>query len=195
MAIQELIWSTRPDLIIETGVAHGGSLVFYASLLELLGEGGRALGIERDLRLENRREIDRHPLRKRISLIEGCSVDAAVLRQVAVFAQAASRVLVVLDSNHTHEHVLRELHAYSPLVTLGSYLIVLDTAIEQLPEDTYPNRPWGRGNNPHTAVRSFLQQNPRFEVDRSVDEKIVISVAPGGYLRRAAEEPSPVGLR
>ena len=190
VATQEIIWRVRPDLIIETGIARGGSLIFSASMLELLGGDGLVVGVDVDIREHNRIEIERHPLSKRIRMIQGSSVDESVIGQVKSYVEgraelpARSRVLVMLDSNHTHDHVLSELKLYSPFVTPESYLIVYDTIVEQMPDDMYPNRPWRRGDNPLTAVKEFLAQNNDFEVDREVEEKLLITVAPGGYLRR-----------
>lgn len=186
VATQEIIWRVRPDLIVETGIARGGSLVFSASMLELLGGDGLVVGVDVDIREHNRAEIECHPLSKRIKMIQGSSVDEEVVRRVAAHAEGRQTVLVMLDSNHTHEHVLRELELYSPLVTPGSYLIVYDTLVEEMPEGMYPNRPWGRGDNPLTAVREFLARGSDFEVDREVEAKLLITVAPGGYLRRRA---------
>ena len=183
LAMQEIIWSVKPDLIIETGIARGGSLIFYASLLELIGEGGEVLGIDIDIREENRREIERHPLFKRIRMIQGSSVDPAVVDEVSSHAKGREKILVALDSNHTHDHVLSEMKAYSPLVTKDSYLVVFDTIIELMPEDFSSNRPWGKGNNPATAVREFLSANDRFVADQEIDNKLLITVAPGGYLK------------
>jgi cephalosporin hydroxylase len=183
VAMQELIWSVRPDVIIETGIAHGGSLIFHASILELIGGGGRVLGIDIDIREHNRAEIERHPMYRRITMIQGSSTDPAIVEQARAFAEGAERVLVVLDSNHTHEHVLRELELYSPLVTRGSYLVVFDTVIEDLPESAFPDRPWGKGNSPKTAVHEFLGANDRFEIDAEIHHKLQITVAPDGYLR------------
>jgi cephalosporin hydroxylase len=182
VAMQELIWSVRPDLIVETGIAHGGSLIFYASMLELLG-GGRVIGIDIDIRAHNRAAIEAHPLMKRITMIEGSSVDEAIAARVRELAAGARRVLVVLDSNHTHDHVLRELELYAPLVKEGSYVVVFDTIVEVLPDGLYPDRPWTRGNNPMTAVREFLAKNDRFALEREIEEKLLLTVAPGGYLR------------
>jgi len=182
VAMQELIWSVRPDLIIETGVAHGGSLVYYASLLELIGEG-RVLGIDIDIRAHNRAAIEAHPMAHRIQLLQGSSIDQALVDQVRAIAAPARRVMVLLDSNHTDAHVAGELAAYAPLVTAGSYLVVFDTVIEQMPAGYFPDRPWGPGNNPMTAVRRFLASTDRFEIDRSVCDKLLVSVAPEGYLR------------
>ncbi len=182
-ALQEIIWDTRPDLIIETGIAHGGSLIFHASMLQLLSNDGRVLGIDIDIREHNRAEIESHPMFERIELIQGSSTDAAIAKQVASAAAKAERVMVVLDSNHTHEHVLRELEIYAPLVTKGCYLVVCDTLIEDMPAGSFPDRPWDKGDNPCTAVKAFLKNTERFEVDTDIDAKLQISVAPGGYLK------------
>lgn len=183
MAMQEIIWSVKPDLIIETGIAHGGSLVFYASMLELIGGDGRALGVDVDIREHNRVEIGKHPMSKRITMIQASSTDEETVRKVYRVAKGTNKVLVVLDSDHTHQHVLKELHLYSPLVSKDSYLVVFDTVVEDMPEDFFSNRPWGRGNNPRTAVREFLKTNDRFVVDREIEDKLLVTTAPGGYLR------------
>lgn len=181
--MQEIVWRVDPQLIIETGIAHGGSLIFYASLLELLAGDGMVLGIDIDIRQHNRVEIEKHPMFKRIKMIEGSSVDCAIVSQVREFASGKSPVLVVLDSMHTHAHVLDELKAYSPLVTKDSYLVVFDTVVEDMPADFFPDRPWGKGNNPKTAVWEFLKSNDRFEVDKEIENKLLITVAPDGYLK------------
>jgi cephalosporin hydroxylase len=183
VATQEIIWRIQPDLIVETGIAHGGSLIFYASLLELLGGDGQVLGVDIDIRAHNRAEIERHPLYKRISMIEGSSIDEQVAAQVHAVARGKRRVMVVLDSNHTHTHVLRELELYAPLVGRGSYLIVFDTVVEAMPDSFFPDRPWGQGDNPRTAVAAFLAANDRFEVDQEIENKLLLTVAPGGYLK------------
>jgi cephalosporin hydroxylase len=183
IAMQEIIWRVRPDLIIETGIALGGSLIFYASMLELLGEDGRVLGIDIDIRAHNRVEIENHPMFKRITMIQGSSVDEQVARQVKDFSEGRQRVLVVLDSNHTHAHVSKELALYSPLVTRDSYLIVCDTVIEDVPDDLIRDRAWGKGNNPKTAVWEFLKTTDRFVIDQEYNDKLLITVAPDGYLK------------
>jgi cephalosporin hydroxylase len=183
IAMQEIIWEIKPQLIIETGIAHGGSLVFYASMLELLGKDGMVLGVDIDIRAHNRAEIESHPMFKRIQMIEGSAVDRNVVQQVHEFAKGKSPVMVILDSLHTHAHVLNELIAYSPLVTRGSYLVVFDTVVEDMPEDFFQDRPWGRGNNPKTAVWEFLKSSDRFEVDKKIEGKLLITVAPDGYLK------------
>jgi cephalosporin hydroxylase len=183
VAMQELIWKVQPDLIVETGIAHGGSLIFHASMLELLGGDRRVLGIDIDIREHNRAEIESHPMSRRIDMIQGSSIDEAVAAQVRAMAAGRKRVLVSLDSNHTHEHVLRELELYSLLVGEGSYLVVFDTAIEDVADTSLGARPWGKGNNPKTAVREFLRGNDRFEIDRELEAKLLLTVAPEGYLK------------
>ena len=191
LAMQALIWTVQPDLIIETGIAHGGSLIFSASMLELNAACGGAsqahvVGIDIDIRSHNRAAIESHPMFKRITLIQGSSIAPDILRQVGAIAAKCERVMVCLDSNHTHEHVLQELKAYAPLTSIGSYCIVFDTIIEDLPAAMYPDRPWGPGNNPKTAVREFLLSNPEFSSDVAIDHKLMISAAPEGYLLRIA---------
>lgn len=183
VAVQEIIWRVKPQLVIETGIAHGGSLVYYASLLELLGGEGLVLGIDIDIRQHNRLEIEKHPMAKRIKMIQGSSVDGEIVAEVHSFAKGKSPIVVVLDSNHTHEHVLAELRAYSSLVTKDSFLVVFDTVIEDLPDDFFPDRPWSKGNNPKTAVWEFLKTNNRFEIDQEIENKLLITVAPDGYLK------------
>jgi cephalosporin hydroxylase len=183
LAMQEIIWQVRPQLIIETGIAHGGGLVFYASMLELLGRDGKVLGIDIDIRPQNRVEIENHPMFKRIKMLEGSSVEKRIIAQVYEYARDKSPILVILDSMHTHSHVLDELNAYSPLVTKGSFLVVLDTVVEDMPDGMFPDRAWGKGNNPKTAVWEFLKTNDRFEIDKDVENKLLITVAPDGYLR------------
>lgn len=182
IAMQEILWDVRPDLIVETGIAHGGSLVYYASLCELMG-CGEVLGIDIDIRPHNQEAIEAHPMFKRIRLLHGSSTDPAIIAQVHAMAEG-KKVLIVLDSNHTHEHVLAELHAYAPLVSIGSYCVVFDTVVEDLAPGLYPDRPWDVGNNPKTAVHEYLRQDERFEIDRDIEAKIQITVAPDGYLRR-----------
>jgi cephalosporin hydroxylase len=182
MAMQEIIFRTRPDVIVETGIAHGGSLLFYASMLELLGGDGIVVGVDVDIRPHNRREIEAHPMYRRAKMLQGSSIDPAIVDQVHQIARGR-RVLLALDSNHTHDHVLAELRAYGPLVGPGGYAVVFDTLIEDLPASFSADRPWGPGNNPKTAVRAYLQECDRFVVDEDMDAKLSITVAPGGYLR------------
>lgn len=199
VAMQEIIWSVRPDLIIETGIAHGGSLIFNASCLAMLDmcdaiESGevldprqsrrKVLGVDVDIRPHNREAIEAHPMSSRIQMIEGSSVALDVVNQVRKVASNYSRILVSLDSNHTHEHVLAELETYAPQVSVGSYCVVFDTVIEDLPKDMFPDRPWGPGNNPKTAVREFLSAHPEFAIDSAIHNKLQITVAPDGYLER-----------
>jgi cephalosporin hydroxylase len=186
VALQEVIWAVKPRLIIETGIAHGGSLIFTSSMLELIGDDGKVVGVDIDIRSHNRVEIEQHPMYKRIEMIEGSSIDEGIVEQVRRHAEGVSPVMVILDSNHTHEHVLAELELYSPLVTPGSYLAVMDTVVEDMPEDAFPDRPWDRRDNPATAVRDFLSRTDRFEIDTELSDKLVLSVAPGGYLRCVA---------
>ena len=183
IAMQEIIWNVKPDLVIETGIAHGGSLIFYASMLELLGGEGNVLGIDIDIREHNRQEIENHPMLKRITMIEGSSVDKSVVEKVHKYAQGKKRVLVCLDSLHTQDHVLQELEAYSSLVTRGSYCVVFDTIVEDLPDEYSTDRPWGKGNNPKTAVRKFLKSNDRFVIDKVIENKLLITACPDGYLK------------
>lgn len=188
-AMQELIWSVQPDLIIETGIAHGGSLIFMAAMLELNAASGgpkeaRVLGIDIDIRAHNRVAIEAHPMARRISMIQGSSVAPEVVAQVQVAAAGKARVLVSLDSNHTHAHVMAELQAYAPLTTVGSYCVVFDTVIEDMPAGMFPDRPWGPGDNPKTALFEYLTGHPEFEIDTRIDNKLLISVAPQGYLKR-----------
>jgi cephalosporin hydroxylase len=183
LAMQEIVWKVKPDLIVETGIARGGSLILYASLLELIGGDRTVLGIDIDIREHNRREIERHPLAKRITMMQGSSIDPALVAQVKERAKGKRNVLVVLDSNHTHAHVLSELRLYSPLVGRGGYLCVFDTIIEDMPTDFTRDRPWSKGNNPKTAVWEFLKENDRFAIDREIQDKLLVTVAPDGYLK------------
>lgn len=200
-ALQELIWQIKPDLIIETGIAHGGSLIFSASMLALLDmceaiEQGQSLdpkdsrrkvlGIDIDIRPHNRAPIESHPMASRIEMIQGSSIAPEIVEQVKAVAQGFRRILVCLDSNHTHEHVLAELEAYAPLTSVGSYCVVFDTVVEDLPAEMFPDRPWGPGDNPKTAVWDYLKTHPEFEIDKSIQHKLLITVAPDGYLKRVA---------
>jgi len=211
VAMQELIWQVKPDLIIETGIAHGGSLIMSASLLALLDycdavEAGkpldpqakrrRVLGIDIDIRAHNRAAIEAHPLAHRIDMIQGSSIAPDVIEQVRKIASSYQRILICLDSNHTHDHVLAELEAYAPLTSKDSYCVVFDTVVEDLPDEIYPDRPWSKGNNPKTAVWEYLRMlgeegrvamdggNLAFEIDRTIQDKLLITVAPDGYLKR-----------
>lgn len=187
-ALQEIIWETKPDLIIETGIAFGGSLVFSASMLAILEvckviDKGEVIGIDIDIRPHNKAAILEHPLSSKITMIEGSSIDKEIIDQVAERAKNR-RVLVCLDSNHTHEHVLAELRAYAPLVSTGCYCMVGDTGIEDLPDDALFGRPWGKGNSPKTAVWEYLKENSDFELDKTIDSKLIMTGAPDGYLKR-----------
>ena len=189
VAMQELIWRVQPTLIIETGIAHGGSLIFSAAMLELNAACGgpaaaRVLGLDIDIRAHNRAAIEAHPMARRITMLEGSSLAPEIIAQVQAAAAGQERVLVCLDSNHTHAHALGELQAYARLTTVGSYCVVFDTIIEDLPADIGPKRPWGPGDNPKTAVHEYLRRHPEFEIDHAIDHKLLVSVAPSGYLRR-----------
>jgi cephalosporin hydroxylase len=189
IAVQEIIWQVKPDLVIETGIAHGGSLILSASLLTLLEtfgeiEQGLVVGIDVDIRQHNRIEIEKHPLGKKIKMIEGSSISKSVVSSLTEIANSKKRILVLLDSNHTHEHVLEELKLYAPLVSKGSYLVVFDTIIEDLPNELIIDRPWSKGNNPKTAVWEFLKTNNDFEMDTEIVNKLLITVAPDGYLKK-----------
>ena len=193
VAFQELVSEARPDLILETGIAHGGSLVLSASMLCLLDvmEGldprqspRKVVGVDIDIRPHNRKALDEHPLRFKMELIQGSSIAPEIIQQVRSHADGIDQVLVSLDSNHTHEHVLAELNAYADLVSVGSYCIVFDTVVEDLPAGSFPDRPWDVGNNPKTAVHEWLKTHPDFEIDKDIDIKLLISVAPDGYLKR-----------
>ncbi|MBL1140653.1 MAG: cephalosporin hydroxylase [Proteobacteria bacterium] len=197
VAMQELIWTIKPDLIIETGIAHGGSLIMNASMLALLdycdaidlGEvldpnkpRRRVLGIDIEIREHNRIAINEHPMSNRIDMIEGSSIDFEIIEKVKEISSNFNKILVCLDSNHTHEHVLAELEAYAPLTSTGSYCVVFDTLIDDMPEDAYPDRPWGVGNNPKTAVKEYLKEHHEFKIDKNIDNKLLVSVASDGYL-------------
>lgn len=182
IAMQELIWELKPDLIVETGIAHGGSLIYYASIMELIGKG-EVLGIDIDIREHNRKEIEAHPMAKRIKMIQGSAIDPAIVDEVAKYVAGKKTVMVCLDSNHTHDHVLAELQMYANFTTVGSYCVVFDTIVEDLPKGMY-DRPWDVGNNPKTAVFEFMKTNNDFVIDKHIDNKLLISVAPDGYLKR-----------
>ena len=184
VALQEIIWAVKPDLIIETGIAHGGSLILSASMLEIIGNTGQVLGIDIDIREHNRVEIENHPMYKRIKMIQGSSIDENIVEQVRMLASEKDRVMLILDSNHTHSHVLKEMELYSSLVSTGSYMVVFDTVIEDLQDDLFLDRPWGKGNNPKTAVHQFLKNNEEFIIDRNIQDKLLVTVAPDGYLKR-----------
>jgi len=199
VAMQELIWQIQPDLIIETGIAHGGSLIMSASMLALLEmcdailSGGtfnpgsskrKVLGLDIDIRQHNRESIEAHPMASRIHMIQGSSIAPEIIQEVYSYAENYQRIMVCLDSNHTHDHVLAELEAYAPLTSVGSYCVVFDTIVEDMPKEMFPNRPWGPGDNPKTAVWQYLKTHSEFEIDKSIQNKLLITVAPDGYLKR-----------
>jgi cephalosporin hydroxylase len=183
VATQELIWSVKPGAIVETGIARGGSLALSASMLHLLGGEGIVVGIDIDIRHENRAAIESHPLSKRIKLVEGSSTERSTFERARALVEGRKPVMVFLDSNHTEEHVLAELRLYAPLVGTGSYIVVFDTAIDQMPAGYYPDRPWGPGNNPRSAVHKFIRESGRFEIDRGCAGKLLLTCNPDGYLR------------
>lgn len=183
MALQEIIWDVKPDLIIETGVAHGGSLIFHASLLRLLGGVRKVVGIDIDIRKQNREVIVNHLLASDIILVDGSSVADNTFEKVKDISKGFEKIMVILDSNHTHSHVFKELEMYSSLVGKGSYLVVMDTVIEDLDNDSFPRRSWGKGDNSKTAVWDFLKNNGRFEIDHFVENKLVMTACPDGFLR------------
>lgn len=199
VAMNELVWSVKPDLIIETGIAHGGSLILSASLLAVLDlcdattkhemlnpakPKRKVIGVDIDIRSHNRAAIEAHPMSNRITMIEGSSIDIEIVNLVKAAAGDAQTVLVCLDSNHTHDHVLAELYHYAPMVSVGSYCIVFDTVVENLPTETFPDRPWGPSNSPMTAVETYMSGTTDFWVDEDMDAKLQISAAPRGYLKR-----------
>jgi cephalosporin hydroxylase len=199
IAMQEIIWQVRPDLIIETGIAHGGSLVLSASMLALLDmcdaiESGqtldpkmsrrKVLGIDIDIRAHNLTAIEAHPMASRIRMIQGSSIAPDIIDQVKQIASEHQRILVYLDSNHTHDHVLAELEAYAPLTSVGSYCVVFDTVIEDMPAGSFPGRPWDKGNNPKTAVWEYLKSHSELIIDKMIENKLLITVAPDGFLKR-----------
>ncbi len=193
VALQEIIWNTKPDLIIETGIAHGGSLVLSSTLLSLLDVAEsqdprtsrrKVIGVDIDIREHNRLAISDHPFSFKIEMHEGSSIDPRIVSIIKAASVGYEKIMVILDSNHTHEHVLAELNQYSPLVSPGQYCIVFDTVVEDLPNEFYADRPWSKGNNPKTAVREFIKTHPEFVIDNDVHQKLQITVAPSGYLRR-----------
>lgn len=200
-ALQEIVWQVKPDLIIETGIAWGGSLMFSASMIAILEacgeiEHGQVVGIDIEIRPHNKAAIAAHPLGKKITLLEGSSIDETIVEQVKAIARQHKRVMVCLDSNHTHDHVLAELEVYAPLVSPDSYCMVGDTIIEDAPEGMVSKRPWGKGNSPKTAVWEYLRrlseegrscamgQPLKFEIDRFIEDKILLTGSPDGYLKR-----------
>lgn len=189
IALQEIIWEVKPDMIIETGIAHGGSLIFSASMLTLLEacgeiEDGKVLGIDIDIREHNKKAIEAHPMSKKITMYQGSSIDEEMVARVHEFAKQGKKILVCLDSNHTHKHVLAELKAYAHLVSVGSYCIVFDTLVEDMPSEFSNDRPWDIGDNPKTAVWEYLKECDDFVIDKDIENKILITVAPDGYLKR-----------
>ena len=183
--MQELIWQIKPDLLIETGIAHGGSAIMYASFMEMMGlKNSKVLAIDIDIRSHNKKAIEDHPMSNRITMLEGSSISDKIVNEVKEFASNYSNIMVILDSNHTHEHVLAELKAYAPLVSKGSYCVVFDTIVEDMPEDAYQDRPWNKEKNPKTAVWEYLKNNSDFVIDQDIENKLLVTAAPDGYLKR-----------
>ena len=190
IATQEVVWATKPDVIIETGVARGGSVLFMASLLELIGKG-TVIGVDIDIRAHNRDSIERHPMAKRVVLVEGPSTEPATLTKVAAAIPADASVMVVLDSDHSRDHVLAELRTYGPLVTKGCYLVVADTILGHFDANQTPrnrSKVWIKGNEPLSALEAYLKETDRFEVDPVLNGKLILSSSPGGYLRCRADQ-------
>jgi len=182
-AMQEIIFKTRPKYIVEIGVAWGGGLLFYATLLDVLG-GNKAIGVDTFIPDDLRQRLMSHGrLSERICLVNGSSIEQTTLQQVQSLLGDSREVMVFLDSFHTHDHVLQELRFYSPLVGKGHYLICGDTILEDIPVQEHRSRPWGPGNNPKTAIEQFLRENDRFQVDRAIEHKLLLTCNPGGYLR------------
>ncbi len=182
LAVQEIIFNVKPDIIVETGVARGGSLIFSASMLELIGSPAEVLGVDIDIRAHNREAIVAHPMNKRIQLLQGSSISSEIITEVKNRV-GNKKALIMLDSNHTYEHVKAELELYSSLVKKDSYLIVFDTVIDDLSDELSAGRPWGYKNGPQKAVREFLEKNKRFEIDNEIQNKLMITAAPNGYLK------------
>ena len=186
MATQEVVWTTKPDVIIETGVARGGSVLFMASLLEMIGKG-KVIGVDIDIRAHNRETIQAHPMSKRVEMIEGGSADDDTLEKVRALIPEGASVMVVLDSDHSRDHVLAECRAYAPLITPGCYLVVADTLVGHVSEENAPKKRskiWFKGNEPLSALNDFIFENSDFEVDEVLNGKLVLSSSPGGYVRR-----------
>ena len=182
LILQEMIWKLKPDYIVETGIAHGGSIIFSASMLELLGHG-EVIAVDIDIRKHNRDEIEKHPMNKRITMIEGSSIDPEIVNAIKEKVKG-KKVLVCLDSNHTHEHVLEELRMYSDMVNVDSYIVCPDTFVEYFPKGYCNDRPWDVGNNPMTALIAFLKEDDRFIIDKDIDNKLMITEGFDGYLKR-----------
>ena len=182
LMVQELIWKIRPDVIIESGVAHGGALILYASILELLGRG-RVIGVDIEIRKYNRLAIEAHPMARRIQLIEGSSTDPATVAAVQRLVAPGQKTMVMLDSNHTRAHVSDELELYAPMVTPGSYLVVFDEVMPMVADAPNGKPEWDQ-DNPLEAVRAFLAKHPEFAVDRAY-ERLATTYCRNGFLRRS----------
>ncbi len=183
---QELMWKLKPDLVIETGIAHGGSIIFTASMMEMMGIEGEVIGLDIDIRQHNRDLIESHPMKKRITMYEGSSTDPVIVEKVRQHTVGKKCVMVILDSLHSHEHVYNEMKAYAPMVTIGSYCVLPDTFIEFFPKGYYSDtRPWDVGDNPYTGMKQYLAETgDMFETDYSLTHKAMITETIDGYLRR-----------
>jgi cephalosporin hydroxylase len=188
--IQEVIYQVQPDVIIETGVAHGGSLVFYASLCKLLGKG-RVIGIDIEIRPHNRSALEKHEFFNLITLIEGSSTSPSIVEQVRAFVRPEDKVLVMLDSCHTKEHVRNEMEVYGPLVTPGSYMVAADGIMQDL-SDVPGGKPDWNWNNPSTAAVEFAAEHPEFKLESPIKPfseshlETEITYWPSAWLRREA---------
>lgn len=182
ITFQEIIFRTRPDFLVEVGVAWAGSLLFYATIMESIGHG-QIIGIDIFIPDDLKDRIFSHSISKRIKLIQSSSIEDDSFREISGMIGENKNTMVHLDSDHTEKHVLQELKLYSELVTKGNYLVCGDTIIDFLPEQTHRPREWGKINNPYTALKKFLSSNNRFVVDQSFDMKRLMSNQPGGYLR------------
>ena len=184
VALQEIIWKVKPDIIIETGIAHGGSLLFSATMMELIGNQGKVIGVDIDIRKHNRIEIEKSKFNKNIVMLEGSSVSQKIIKKIKNYIKQGSKVMVFLDSNHTYSHVKKEIEIYSKLVTKNSYLVVEDTFTEFFPKNYFSNRPWDVGNNPIIAIREFLKKNKKFKIDKNLNDKLSITETFDGYLKK-----------
>ncbi len=183
MLVQEIIWETKPDIIIETGIAWGGSVVLYASILELIGKG-QVLAIDKVLPQHNIDAIMKYNFSSRIKLFEGSSIDESIVNAIRDIIKPTDKVMVLLDSNHTHAHVYEELKIWESFVTSGQYLVISDTIVEEIPEQTHRSRSWGHGDNPMTALNQFLSENNKFTRENDYNHKAICSFTRNGYLKR-----------
>jgi cephalosporin hydroxylase len=186
--LQQIVWQTKPDLIIETGIAKGGSLIFYASLFDLMSTNDnvkrKVIGIDINLHKENRDIIHHHPMAQYIKIFNGNSIDPTVVKKVTGYAKKFKRIMLCLDSNHSHDHVLGELNAYAPIVTKECYIVVFDTGVDELSKELCFGKPWGNGNSPKSALNEYLKTHPGFQVDTCIDDDLIVTSSPGGWVKR-----------